>query len=162
DVDAYASAVLGPSVITGSRVALTRAGRARLARTLRLPEDVRGLNVYAPGGRLVFSTARPDRVGRIRRSPELQAVLRSKHATAGVGDPMGPGRSVVKVWAPLTTPRGRVAGAAEVSLDDSAVTRVTHDASTTIWYAVGIVFGVLWLVLALLVRGASVRMRMQT
>jgi putative nucleotidyltransferase with HDIG domain len=67
----------------------------------------------------------------------------------------------VKVWAPLTTPAGRPVGAAEVSLDDSVVTAVIADARGTIWYAVGVVFGVLWLVLALLVRGASVRMRAQ-
>jgi putative nucleotidyltransferase with HDIG domain len=68
---------------------------------------------------------------------------------------------VVRVWAPLHSSRGRAVGAAEVTLDGTAVTRTIADAKSTIWYAVGIVFGLLWLALAILVSGASVRMRAQ-
>jgi putative nucleotidyltransferase with HDIG domain len=160
DVDSYVAA-LAPAVVRGGRVAVTPAQRRRLARTLRLPDDVRGLSVYSKGGRLVFSTARPDRIGRIRTSPDLREAVRLGRPSAEIVDPTGSGGKVVKVWAPLTTRQGRVVGAAEVSLDDSVVTAVIADARGTIWYAVGVVFGVLWLVLALLVRGASVRMRAQ-
>ena len=68
---------------------------------------------------------------------------------------------MVKVWAPLHNARGRVVGAAEVSLDDDVVTATTGAAKRTIWYAVGLVFGLLWLALALMVRGASAWMRAQ-
>ena len=73
----------------------------------------------------------------------------------------GDGQRVVKVWTPLHAASGRVVGATEVTLDDAAVTQIVADARTTVWYAVGLVFGALWLVLALLVRGASTRMHTQ-
>jgi len=73
----------------------------------------------------------------------------------------GAASPVVKVWAPLRSAKGRPVGAAEVSLDDSVVNDTLPASSRTIWLAVGIVFGVLWLVLATLVRGASWRLRTQ-
>ena len=65
------------------------------------------------------------------------------------------------MWAPLHNAGGRPVGAAEVTFDDSVVTGTVSDAKWTIWYAVGIVFGLQWLALAILVSGASVRMRSQ-
>jgi putative nucleotidyltransferase with HDIG domain len=161
DVHSYVDAALAPAIVRGGRVAVTPTQRRRVARTLRLPDDVRGLNVYTRGGRLVLSTAQPDRLDRIRRSPDLEKVVQLNAPSAEIVDPIGPGGKVVKVWTPLTTPQGRAVGAVEVSLDESVVTAVIADARTTIWYAVGAVFAVLWVVLALLVRGASVRMRAQ-
>ena len=128
---------------------------------VRLPNDVRGLNVYARDGRLVFSTTHPERVGRRRSSPELRQAIETGAPSADLVDPMGKQPPVVKVWAPLHTSRGGVVGAAEVALDDSVVTQIIDDTRGTVWLAVGIVFGVLWLVLALLVRGASARLRVQ-
>jgi putative nucleotidyltransferase with HDIG domain len=161
DVSAYVDAALAPAVVHGGHVALSPAQRRRLVRSLRLPDDVTGVNVYARSGRLVFSTTRPDRVGRVRRSPDLRRAIRLGEPSAAELDTVGKAGIVVKVWAPLTTPAGRPVGAAEVSLEDSVVTAVIADTRGTIWYAVGVVFGVLWLLLALLVRGASVRMRAQ-
>jgi putative nucleotidyltransferase with HDIG domain len=122
---------------------------------------VRGLNLYARDGRLVFSTTQPDRIGRIRTSPDLKTAARGGAPSAEIVDPIGSAGKVVKVWTPLRTERSRPVGAAEVSLDDSVVTAVIADARGTIWYAVAVVFGVLWVVLALLVRGASVHLRAQ-
>jgi putative nucleotidyltransferase with HDIG domain len=119
------------------------------------------MNVYARDGRLAFSTVRPERVGRRRSSPDLRATVESGAPSAAIVDAMGDGPRVVKVWAPLHATSGRVLGATEVTLDDSAVTQIVADARRTIWYAVGLVFAVLWLVLALLVRGASARMHTQ-
>ena len=161
DVSAYLDAAVAPAVVHGGHVALTSAQRRRLERSLRLPDDVTGVNVYSRCGRLVFSTTRPDRVGRIRRSPDLNRAIQLGEPSAAEIDPVGDAGKFVKLWAPVTTPAGRPVGVAEVSLEDSAVTAVTADARGTIWYAVGVVFGVLWLVMALLVRGASVRMRSQ-
>jgi putative nucleotidyltransferase with HDIG domain len=161
DVSAYADAVLGPAIVRGNQLAVSPAALRRLGRTVRLPNDVRGLNVYARDGRLVFSTARPDRVGRRRSSPELREAIATGAPSAHIVDPMGAEPPVVKVWAPLHSSRGRVVGAVEVALDDSVVNQIIDDTRGTIWFAVGIVFGILWLVLALLVRGASARLRAQ-
>jgi putative nucleotidyltransferase with HDIG domain len=161
DVAAYTDAVLAPRIVRGNSVAVTPRALRRLRNTVRLPEDVRGLNVYARDGRLAFSTTRPDRIGRRRTSPDLKAVVRTNRPTAELVDPMGKAAPVVKVWAPLHNARGRVVGAAEISLDDDVVTATTEASKRTVWYAVGLVFGVLWLALALMVRGASAWMRAQ-
>jgi putative nucleotidyltransferase with HDIG domain len=161
DVAVYTDAILGPSLVRGSSVVVTPSALRRLSRTVRLPNDVRALTVYRRDGRLVFSTARPDRVGRMRSAPELKAVLASDAPSADLVDPAGKPPPIVKVWAPLHAASGRVVGATEVSLDDAVVEGIIEDTRTTVWFAVGIVFGVLWLVLTLLVRGASARLQAQ-
>ena len=161
DVSVYTEAVLTPALIRGDKIVIAPAARLRLARTVRLPNDVRALNVYARDGRLVFSTTHPGRVGRHRTSRQLRNAIETGAASADIVDPTGKAPPVVKVWAPLHSSRGRVVGAAEVALDDSVVNQIIDDTRGTVWFAVGIVFAVLWLVLALLVRGASSRLRTQ-
>jgi len=161
DVGAYVDVVLAPSVVRGERVAVTPRALRRLKRTVRLPKDARGLNVYSHEGRLVFSTTRPDRIGRRRSSPDLKETLRTGKPTAALVDPQGEAPPVVKVWTALSSSSGKPVGAAEVALDDRVVDDAISGSSRKIWLAVGIVFGLLWLVLALLVRGASSRLRGQ-
>src|SRR5262245_1603738 len=91
DVDSYVEAALSPAVVHAGRVAVTPAQRRRLQRAVRLPNDVRGLSVYAKGGRLVFSTTRADRVGRVRTSPDLRAAVQLNEPSAEIVDPIGPG-----------------------------------------------------------------------
>jgi putative nucleotidyltransferase with HDIG domain len=160
NVSEYADAVLAPSVVRGNAVVVSPRAVRRLARTVRLPRAVRGLNVYSRTGRLAFSTTRANRIGRRRTNPDLREVFATNEPSAQLVGPAGKAQ-VVKVWAPLHNARGRVVGAAEISLDARVVTGTLAKTRSTIWYAVGIVFGVLWLVLALLVRSASARMRGQ-
>jgi putative nucleotidyltransferase with HDIG domain len=161
DTAAFSDAVLASALVRGDTVVASPTTRRRLVRTLRLPDDMRGLKVYARNGRLVFSTTHPERVGRRRASPALKTALRTNEPSAELVDPLGDTSPLVRVWAPLHDARGRTVGAAEVALDDSVVTETISSARWTIWYAVGIVFGLLWLALALLVSGASALMRAQ-
>jgi putative nucleotidyltransferase with HDIG domain len=161
DIEAFANAVLTPAAVRGGEVVLSPAARRRLARSVRLPSDVRGLNVYTREGRLAFSTTRPTRVGRKRASPELRETVESGAPSATLVEATGDGQPIVRVWAPLHAPSGRVVGVTEVALDDSSIEQIVDDARSTIWYAVVLVFGLLWVVLALLVRGASARMHTQ-
>jgi putative nucleotidyltransferase with HDIG domain len=130
-------------------------------RTVRLPADVRGLNVYSRQGRLVFSTTQPDRIGRRRSSPDLRETIRTGKPMAEMVDPQGKAPPLVKVWTALVSRKGRTVGAAEIGLDNSVVEGTIAGPTRTIWIAVGIVFGVLWFMLAVLVRGASWRLRTQ-
>jgi len=161
DTAAFTDAVLAPALVRGDAVAAQPSTLRRLVRTLRLPADVRGLNVYARNGRLVFSATHPERIGRRRASSALRNTLRTNAPSAALVDPMGDAPRLVRVWVPVHDARGRAVGAAEVALDDIVVTETIADARWTIWYAVGIVFGLLWLAMAILVSGASVRMRAQ-
>jgi putative nucleotidyltransferase with HDIG domain len=160
DVSTYADAVLGSSLVHGNAVTATPRVRRNLTRSERLPPDLRGLNVYGRDGRLVLSTTRPDRVGRRRTNPDLRAVVKSGQPTARIVDPIGA--------APPSSRSGhRSTHRAGVSWEQRRLHSTTRpsprseDSKTTVWYAVGVVFGVLWLVLALLVRGASARLRGQ-
>lgn len=161
DVGAYVDAVLGPNVVRGNRVVVTPRTLRRLTQSVRLPKDVRALNVYSQEGRLVFSTTQPGRVGRRRSSPDLKQTIRTGRPSAALIDPRGKAPPVVKVWAALFSGKGDPVGAAEVALDDSVIDDAIAGSGRTIWIAVGIVFGVLWLALALLVRGASSQLRGQ-
>ena len=127
---AYTDAVLAPSIVRGT---LGRRHAACAAtsqpNTVRLSEDVRGLNVYARDGRLVFSTASPDRIGRRRTSPDLKTVVRTNAPSAQLVDPDGQSSHLwsrsglrsatrgVESWAP---PRS--------SLDDDVVTATIEGA----------------------------------
>jgi putative nucleotidyltransferase with HDIG domain len=161
DTAAFSDAVLAPALVRGDAVVARPGTRRRLVRTLRLPADMRGLNVYARNGRLVFATSHPERIGRHRTSSALRSTLRMNEPSAALVDPIGDTPRLVRVWAPLHDARGRAVGVAEVALDDSVVTTTVSGARWTIWYAVGIVFGLLWLAMAILVSGASARMRAQ-
>jgi putative nucleotidyltransferase with HDIG domain len=160
DYSAYADAVLAPSIVRGDRVVVTPRALSRLGRSVRVPSDLRGVNVYTRDGGLEFST-QPRGVGSRRAAPQVQQVIATGAAHAAVVDPVGDAPRAVRVWVPLRSSRGKVVGATEVVLDDAVVERLIDQTRTTVWYAVAIVFGVLWLVLALLVRGASARMHAQ-
>ena len=161
DTTTYADAVLAPRLVGGNAVKATPRRLRALVRTLELPADMHGLNVYARDGRLVFSTTHPDRIGRRRSSPELKAVVATNEPRATLVDPAGSAPEIVRVWSPLHGAQGRPVGAAEATLDASVVNDTIKSARWTVWYAVGIVFAVLWLALAIFVSSASARMRAQ-
>lgn len=160
DTSAYARAVIAPRFVRGGRVV---GSQGRGPGAVRLLPDLRALRVYDRGGRLVFSTVPGDRVGRanVRPGPKLREVVASGAASAALVDPGGGMPSRVDVWVPLQTAKGRVAGATQIALDDDVAEEIVGRSRWTVWYAVGFVFGLLWLVLALLVRGASTRLRRQ-
>jgi putative nucleotidyltransferase with HDIG domain len=160
DVALYVDSVLTPTVIRGGRVVATPLALERLAQTVRQPKDVRGINVWSRDGRLRLSTNQPERVGRrITSAPDLRRAVRTGQPQAELVRPTNAKQEVVKVWTPLVSSSGRRVGAAEVTLDESVVDEVVAGSTRTIWLAVGIVFGLLWLALGLLVGRASSRLR---
>lgn len=162
DVSLYVDTVLAPAVVRGRRLDATPRALRRLARTVRRPDGVRSVSVWARNGRLVFSTARPRQVGRRLRPPAgLRAAMRTHTAQAQLVDGTGSAPTTVKVWSPIRSADERVVGATEVTLDESVLDAATAGFGRTIWLAVLAVLGVLWLALAVLVRGASWRLRHQ-
>jgi putative nucleotidyltransferase with HDIG domain len=158
----YVDSVLSPTVVRGNRLAVSPQALERLARTTRQPQDVRSVNLWGKDRRLVFSTSQPDRVGMLNRPGlKLRETLRTGKSHAEVVDRPGAAGTVVVVWAPLRALNGRPVGAAQVSLDEDILDEAVGHSWRTIWLATGLVFGVLWLALAFLVRGASTRLRRQ-
>jgi putative nucleotidyltransferase with HDIG domain len=162
DVSLFVDTVLTPAVVRGDRVVATRSALRRLARTVGRPRDVRGVSVWSRGGRLVFSTSRPKQVGRRLPIPsEARAAMRTHTPQAALVDRAGSSPTLVVVWSPVLSSRERVVGVTEVALDEAVLDEATAGFGRTIWLAVAAVLGVLWLALAVLVRGASWRLRRQ-
>ena len=162
DVALYVDAVLAPDVVRGRRIVVSGQTVRRLADVTRRPDGIRGLNLWSKDGTLVFSTRRPGRVGTRTRPPlGLREAVRTRRASADVVHRRGEDAPVVEVWSALRSTRERPVGAAQVSLDERVLEEAVGYSATTIWTAVALVFGVLWLVLALLARGASSRLRRQ-
>jgi putative nucleotidyltransferase with HDIG domain len=160
DVAQYVDAVLAPNVVRADRVVVTPLALERLARTVREPSDIRGINLWSQNGRLRLSTTQPERVGRrVTSGPDFQRALRTAKPRAELVRPTNAKLEVVKVWTPLLSRKGRPVGAAEVTLDKRVVEGVVASSTQTIWVAVGILFGLLWLTLGLLVGRASSRLK---
>jgi putative nucleotidyltransferase with HDIG domain len=65
------------------------------------------------------------------------------------------------VWSPLLSSSGRPVGVVEVRLRPTVLDQSVASATRTVWVLVGIVFAIIWLALALLVRGAATRLSRQ-
>jgi putative nucleotidyltransferase with HDIG domain len=161
DVAAYTDAVLGSTIVRGNTIDVTPVAGRRLRRSVHLLTNLHGLSVYARNGQLEYSLAHPGRAGRRRTSPDLRATVRDNRPSAELVGSAGEAGGAVKVWAPIHSSAGKVVGAAEVSLDDAVVYGLIDDTKATVWYAVAIVFVLIWIVLALFVRGASSRLHAQ-
>ena len=57
-------AVLSPLVVTGGRVVVDAEARPRIARALRLSDEVRSVKIWRPDGVLAYATLAPERIGR--------------------------------------------------------------------------------------------------
>ena len=161
----YVDTGLAPALVRGERLVISRRALARLRAATRAQSDLTGISVWSDDGRLLAATyprhraAIPDEA--------VSAVLRSHLPRAKVADvPLGPRGSgettrQIVVWSPLETNAGRVAGVAEIDVKPDILDARVSAASRTVWVAVAIVFAVLWLALALLVRGAAARLARQ-
>ena len=162
DMSLFVDTVLTPAVVRGERVVTTPRTRRRLTRTVQGSRNLRAASVWSRDGRLVFSTSRPKQVGRRIRIPsDARVAMRTRTPQTALVQPFGSAPATVKVWTPLVSAKGRVVGTAEVALDEAVLDQATAGFGRTIWVAVLAVLGVLWLTLAVLVRGASWRLRRQ-
>jgi putative nucleotidyltransferase with HDIG domain len=163
EVALYANSVLAPALVRGDHIVAERRALAKLRRTIRTPEEFTGVAIWSPKGRLVASTIPGRRL--VSARAQTRVVLRSGPSAEVTDvslrrDGSRPVRTVV-VWAPLTTPRGKPVGVVQVHVRPHVLDASVGKASRTVWVAVLVVFGTLWLALALFVRGAAVRLTEQ-
>jgi putative nucleotidyltransferase with HDIG domain len=163
EVGLYANSVLAPALVRGDRLVAKRRALARLRRSVRTPEDFTGVAVWSANGKPVVSTIPGRRQVSARR--QTRSVLQSGPSAevARVSprrDGSEPVRTVV-VWAPLTNGRGKPVGVVQVQLRPHLVDASVAEVNRTVWVAVLVVFGTLWLALALFVRGAAARLTRQ-
>jgi putative nucleotidyltransferase with HDIG domain len=162
EVGLFTNSVLAPTLVQGNRVVARPSGLARLGRTVRAPSEFAGVAVWTRRGRLVFSTLPGRR--QVTASNQVREVLGRGAPTAHITEIAtrgGESKRYVAVWSPLTNERGRPVAAAQVLLLPDVLDASVARATRTVWIAVAIVFGVLWLVLAGLGHGAAARLTRQ-
>ena len=126
------------------------------------PPTCAASNVWSRQGRLVFSTTHPERVGRRRASPDLRTAVKTNRGRPRVSSSRwATDRTSSRVWAPLHDAQGTPWVPPRSTLDDSVVTETIADARWTIWYRGRDRVRDPVAALAVLVSGASARMRAQ-
>jgi len=111
--------------------------------------------VWGSDGGLVLSTPGTRSAGKAR--PGLAEALRRQTTTVTLETGSGLSRPVFRVWSPVRSSSGRPLGVAEILLDQGAL-----GFGARVWVAVGLVLVTLWLALAVLVGGATGRLRWES
>ena len=167
----YTNGALGPHVVRDGRIAVSPAARDRLAGDLEARPDILSVKVWRADGVLAWTNLEPERIGkRFPLGHHLEEALESGLAEAefeSLGEAEDEAESrlgidnVVEVYAPIRTGK-RIVGAYEIYSDAAPVERSIAGHKRQIWIGTAAVFGALWVLLFLLVRGASRVLRRQT
>jgi putative nucleotidyltransferase with HDIG domain len=170
----FVSAVVSPRLVRGDRLVIARNGVVGAGGSIRLPESVRSINAWSRDGRLVFTNVAVGRTG--KRIPMDDGLKRFFETDASYGELIDlrsddderatanarPGHErLLDTYVPIAGASGRTIGSYEVYVESDHLDAVVASGARTIWLTVGVVFGLLFLALALLVRGASRRLRTQ-
>jgi HD-GYP domain-containing protein (c-di-GMP phosphodiesterase class II) len=171
----FASAVLAPSVVHGDKIVIDAATRTQLEQSVRSATGMRSVKLWQPDGTLAFATLAPQRIGRnFGVDEDLDAALSTGRAVGFIENLTnsteaenraeslsGIGRALT-VYVPVKGVSGQPIGAYEVYLATERIDAAVARGTRNLWLTVAAVFGSLYAALALLVRGASKRMRNQT
>lgn len=167
----YVNGVLRDELVRDGRVTVANLD-ALVERELRARPDILSVKVWAPDGTLAWTNLAPERIGkRFPLEGHLGEAIEEGKAEAEL-ESLGSGEDevesrldvdkVVEVYAPILGSNGRPIGAYEIYADSARVEAVVADRKRQLWLAVFGVFLLLYGALALLVRGASSRLRAQT
>ena len=167
----YTSGVLGRHVVHDGRVRATSTARTALQDDLRARPDLLSVKVWRPDGVLAWTNLAPERIGRtFPLRHHLEETLESGVAEAELEE-LADAESaaefatgidqVVEVYAPIFA-GNRVVGAYEIYADSAPLESSIATRKREVWGATFVVFAALWVLLFLLVRGASRTLRRQT
>jgi putative nucleotidyltransferase with HDIG domain len=170
----YVDGVIGPSVVRGDRVVVTRSLSQTILRALRAQPDVVSVKVWRADGTLAWTNRDPQRIGhRFELEGDLGEAIASNRAVASIVGTDEEGEDAVEsnlgfshlfeVYAPLRSADGsRAIGAYEIYADPAALQHLVGSRVRMLWLAVAAVFLALYAALTFLVRGASRTLRRQT
>ncbi|HEY2072300.1 MAG TPA: HD-GYP domain-containing protein [Gaiellaceae bacterium] len=170
----YVDGVLGPVVVHDNKVVPTRWLSQTILRVLHGQPDVISVKVWRPDGTIAWTNLQPTRIGkRFPVDSDLGETIHDNRAVASVVSPGSEGEDaaeaglgfhqLVQVYAPLeNAAHTRAIGAYEIYANPAALQRIIGSRVRMIWMGVAFVFVILWLLLALLVRGASRTLRLRT
>jgi putative nucleotidyltransferase with HDIG domain len=167
----YVDGVLRPDLVRDGRIAIRRGLASRVATQLASQGDIVSVKVWRADGVLAWTNRDAERIG--RRFPLEDALgdaIRDNRAVAGIHrleaeeneseSALGFDR-LLEVYTPIDV-GGHVIGAYEIYANPHRIEASVAARKRTIWMVVAAVFAVLCAALALLVRGASSRLRRQT
>lgn len=170
----YVDGVLGPVLVHNNQVVTTHWISATMLRVLRGQPDVVSIKVWRADGTLAWTTLDTSRIGhRFPLDSDLGQTIRGNRAVASVISPSTKGEDaaeaglgfhqLIQVYAPLdSSDHTRAIGAYEIYANPAALQHILGSRVRMIWFGVGGVFIILWLLLAFLVRGASRTLRVRT
>ena len=167
----YVNGVLHDELVKDGRVTVIDAS-AIAERDLRNRPDILSLKVWSPDGTLAWTNLAQERIGkRFPLDGELGETIKEGVSQAGlstldqdedaVESRLGVDK-VVEVYTPILGDNGQPIGAYEIYADSKRLEALVSERSRQLWLVVLAVFLLLYASLALLVRGASGRMRRQT
>jgi putative nucleotidyltransferase with HDIG domain len=168
----YANGVLGRYLVHDEHLVVGDEVPAIAERDLLARHDVLTVKVWNADGVLAWTNRAQNRIGRrFPLSDELREAIDENRATAELGhldeaesaveSRLGVAK-VLEVYAPVLDSKGTVIGVYEIYADASPVEASIGKRKTVIWLTTAAVFAALWLLLVLLVRGASRTLRAQT
>jgi putative nucleotidyltransferase with HDIG domain len=167
----YVDGVLRPDLVRGGRVAVAPGLTSRIRSQLAARGDIVTVKVWRADGTLAWTNRDAARIGRrFELDDKLGDAIHGNRAVAGIdrldqeenAAEAGLGYAkLLEVYTPIDG-AGRVIGAYEIYADPARIERFVTARKHTLWAVVAGVFAVLYAALALLVRGASSRLRRQT
>jgi len=169
----YVNGVLHDDLVQDGRVTVIDA-HAIAERDLRSRPDILSVKVWSPDGTLAWTNLAQERIGkRYPLTGHLGEAIEEGSAEAEL-ESLGEGTGedavesnlgidkVIEVYTPILGDHGQPIGAYEIYADSARLEALVSERSRQLWLIVLGVFLLLYASLALLVRGASGRMRRQT
>ena len=167
----YTNSSLGPNLVRDGRIVVDDEAMTMLERDVQARPDVLSVKVWRPDGVLAWTSLSPERIGQhFPVEGHLAEVIETGEAEGELerlGDEEDAAESklgvdhVLEVYAPVLGPGGKVLGAYEIYADSSELEASIAGRKRVIWATTGSVFLGLWVLLVLLVRGASRRLHTQ-
>jgi putative nucleotidyltransferase with HDIG domain len=167
----YTNGVLHRQIVHGGHIAVGADAKGAFRASFESRPDILSVKVWRTDGVLAWTNVAQDRIGKkFPLSSHLGDVLESRKAEAEIetlnsaenaAEARKSGNRALEVYAPVID-GGYVIGAFEVYADASRIEASIAQKKREIWLATFIIFGLLWGLLVLLVRGASGILRKQT
>jgi putative nucleotidyltransferase with HDIG domain len=166
----YTSGVLHREIVHGGRIAVGLKAQRVVQASFQARSDILSVKVWRPDGTLAWTSVDQKRIGKrfpvshhlaeVVESGEAEAELEELDAAEHAAESRRASRAL-EVYAPVID-GGYVVGAFEIYADAARIESSIASKKRLIWLATFIVFGLLWALLGLLVRGASTMLRRQT
>jgi putative nucleotidyltransferase with HDIG domain len=169
----YTNSVVRDRLVRNDRLIVGREVHGLVKHDIAARPDILSVKVWRPDGVLAWTNLEPERIG--KRFPleggHLQEALESGEAEAeleklNTAEDTAEARlgfdHVLEVYAPILGSAGKVVGAYEIYADSSRLESTIAARKRVMWLTTLGVFGAVWALLLLLVRGASVTLTRQT